>query len=93
MMAAIWRPGTSGTRTEFRERYIVALLADIAASPDEYGPFARTNAERTVDRMMAALDAGTANITGSTALRRLARTYGIPHTVAAITALYASLED
>jgi hypothetical protein len=81
------------TRSDFAGVYADSLRAAIKADPEGYGLDALDRVPVTIGRMMTALDAGTANVTGSDALRILARRLGIRHTVRDITAFFAALTE
>lgn len=92
------------TRDDFRAAYVDALAADIARDPAEYGytvttadaatlsTACRSAAEHIGGRMIAALDAGTANVNGSVPMKRAARSLGIAPTVSGIMAAWRTAE-
>lgn len=81
------------TKTEFRNLYHDCLIEAVTQSPAEYPWLGGTlTVDIVTDRMIAALDRGSANITGSNAFRKLAKRLGIKHTVRDITAVWKALE-
>jgi hypothetical protein len=84
-------PDVIKTRAEFRALYAECLESAIKAKPDDYSVRSLEQLGLITDRMINALDAGTANITGSAAFGRLARRLGIKHTNRDISAFWHAL--
>ena len=73
------------TRSEFRDLYADCLAQAVLNNPDQYS-ISIGSVGLVADKMMAALDRGSANITGSIAFKALAKRLQIKHTVRDITA-------
>lgn len=78
-------------RSAFAAQYAATLVARAATDPDY--EYAARDADRTAERMIAALASGRGDVHGSPVLRSLARTLGIPHTHDGWRAFASTLED
>ena len=76
-------------QTKFREEYERSLVECVANYPKEYA-WPAANAPMVADKMMVALDKGTANITCSRAFPLTAKRLGIKPTKKAIYAYWNS---